>query len=169
MGVAEGILALAAPPTAAPALRPTTLPSVRFLGAPAAPSVVASAHLWLLALAPEPWTVRPSSGSSRIYSRFGNDDMTPVVTVRVEPASQGTATVTAKVFDRQLDPKTRRPCGDDVSQTLGRDDFIDLLTRLGSATLCPGYGQEFVPEEHRDAFSGRALRQLFGVVQTPQS
>ena len=134
----EGILALAAPATVAPALRPTTLPPVRFVGAPAAPSVVASAHLWLRALAPEPWTVRPSSGSSRIYLRFGDDDMTPVVTVRVEPASQGTVTVLAKVFDRRLDPKTRRPCGDDVSQTLGRDEFIDLLTRLGSATLCPG-------------------------------
>ena len=67
--------------------------------------------------------------------------MTPVVTVRATPSRDGTVTVLANVFDRRLDPKTRRPCGDDVSQRLGRDEFIDLLTRLGSATLCPGYGQ----------------------------
>lgn len=152
VGVAEGMLALAAPATAAPALRATTLPRFQAVGEP---SVVASAKLWLLALTPEPWLVR-HSGSGRTYIRFGDDDMTPVVTVRVEPASQGTVTVLAKVFDRRLDPKTRRPCGDDVSQTLGRDEFIDLLTRLGSATLCPGYGQEFVPEEHRDEFLARA-------------
>ena len=79
VGVAEGMLALAAPATAAPSLRPTTLPPVQFVGAPAAPSVVASAHLWLRALAPEPGLrARPTP---RTLLRFGDDGMTPVVTV----------------------------------------------------------------------------------------
>ena len=53
VGVAEGMLALAAPATAAPSLRPTTLPPVQFVGAPRGP---VSANEWLRAVAPEPWT-----------------------------------------------------------------------------------------------------------------
>ena len=111
VGVAEGHASAGGPGYGRSIFATDDLPDDSVRGCAARP---VSANEWLRAVAPEPWTASPP-GSSRLYLRFGDDGMTPVVTVRATPSRDCTVTVRANVFDRGW-TKTRRPCGDDVSQ-----------------------------------------------------